>query len=131
MKDDLDLLIEELAEDDPMLPERVRAGAERFHLACTLADARRASGVTQVQMAERMGTSQGQVARFESGADTRMSTVDRYAIALGLRIGWTIEKAPKRRAKRSTPKSKAASKSSKVGSKGTSRNSGSGRSSGR
>jgi hypothetical protein len=37
-----------------------------------------------------MGTSQGQVTRFESGADTRLSTVARYAAAVGMRVEWTL-----------------------------------------
>jgi hypothetical protein len=40
-----------------------------------------------------MGTSQGQVTRFESGADTRLSTVARYAAALGVKINWSITPA--------------------------------------
>jgi transcriptional regulator with XRE-family HTH domain len=89
-RDDLDKLIDELAQDDPDLPLRVAAALERRELARQLADRRRAAGLTQVQIAERMGTSQGQVTRFESGADTRLSTVARYAAALGVNIGWTI-----------------------------------------
>jgi hypothetical protein len=55
-----------------------------------------------------MGTSQGQVTRFESGADTRLSTVARYAAALGVKIDWTITPArrnrPRARNTRSTPR---------------------------
>ena len=89
-KDDLDLLIDELAADDPDVHLRVAAALQRRELARQLADRRRAAGLTQVAIAERMGTSQGQVTRFESGADTRMSTVARYAAALGVQIDWTI-----------------------------------------
>ncbi len=94
-RDDLDTLIDELAQDDPDLPLRVAAALERRELARQLADRRRAAGLTQVQIAERMGTSQGQVTRFESGADTRLSTVARYAAALGVNINWTITPAQK------------------------------------
>ncbi len=93
--DDLDTLIDQLAHDDPDLPLRVAAALERRELARQLADRRRAAGLTQVQIAQRMGTSQGQVTRFESGADTRLSTVARYAAALGVNIGWTITPAQK------------------------------------
>ncbi|MGO9872777.1 MAG: helix-turn-helix domain-containing protein [Acidimicrobiia bacterium] len=92
-KDDLDTLIDELAVDDPDIDLRVAAALQRRELARELADCRRAAGVTQVAIAERMGTSQGQVTRFESGADTRLSTVARYAAALGVRIDWTIRPA--------------------------------------
>ena len=37
-----------------------------------------------------MGTSQGQITRFESGADTRLSTVTRYAAAVGMKVEWTL-----------------------------------------
>ena len=40
-------------------------------------------GLTQTEVAARMGTSQSAVARLESGeADVRISTLERYAAAL-------------------------------------------------
>src|SRR5664279_4564979 len=92
-RDDLDTFIHDRAEDDPDLLLRVAAALERRELARQLADRRRAAGLTQVEIAQRMGTSQGQVTRFESGADTRLSTVARYAAALGVKIDWTIAPA--------------------------------------
>ena len=54
-----------------------------------LAAARRASGVSQTEVAARMGTSQSAVARLESGElDARMSTLERYAAAVGHDIDW-------------------------------------------
>ncbi len=47
-------------------------------------------GLTQSEIAKRMQTSQGQVTRFESGADTRLSTVARYAAAVGLKVEWSL-----------------------------------------
>jgi hypothetical protein len=52
----------------------------------------------QKRITQRMGTSQGQVTRFESGADTRLATVARYPAALGVQIDWTI--TPARRTRR-------------------------------
>lgn len=89
-KDDLDRLIDELAEDDPSLPSRVAAALERRELARQLADRRRDVGLTQAELASRMHTSQGQVTRFESGADTRLSTVARYAAAVGMKVEWSL-----------------------------------------
>lgn len=89
-KDDLDRLIDELAEDDPTVTLRVAAALERRELARQLADRRREAGLTQSELAKRMRTSQGQVTRFESGADTRLSTVARYAAAVGLKVEWSL-----------------------------------------
>jgi transcriptional regulator with XRE-family HTH domain len=56
----------------------------RRELAAELVVLRRAAGLSQTEVAARMGTSQSAVARIESGdADVRLSTLDRYAVALG------------------------------------------------
>lgn len=109
-RDDLDQLIDDLAEDDPGLESRVAAALERRELARQLAAHRRDAGFTQTEVADRMGTSQGQVARFESGADTRMSTVARYAAAVGATVTWTIESPgpSTRSSRRSAPRASAA-----------------------
>jgi DNA-binding XRE family transcriptional regulator len=94
-KDDLDRLIDDLAKDDPSITSSVAATLERRALARQLAERRRTAGLTQTQLAKRMGTSQGQVTRLESGADTRLSTVARYAAAVGMRVEWTLAPLPK------------------------------------
>jgi predicted transcriptional regulator len=49
-------------------------------------------GLSQVEVAARMGTSQSAVARFEAGdLDVRLSTVERYTQALGARLEWRID----------------------------------------
>jgi predicted transcriptional regulator len=56
-----------------------------------LAEARRASGVSQTEIAARMRTSQSAVARLESGElDARMSTLERYAAAVGHIVDWHV-----------------------------------------
>lgn len=56
-----------------------------------LAERRRAAGLSQTELAARMGTSQSAVARLERGdADTRLSTVERYAAALDRRVDWQL-----------------------------------------
>ena len=48
-------------------------------------------GLSQTEVAARMGTSQSAVARLETGqADIRMSTLERYAAALGQVIDWRL-----------------------------------------
>ena len=56
-----------------------------------LVRARQESELSQTQIAARMGTSQSAVARLESGAlDARLSTLERYAAALGQTVDWQI-----------------------------------------
>ncbi|MCU1490558.1 MAG: family transcriptional regulator [Acidimicrobiaceae bacterium] len=67
----------------------------RGALAADLVARRRALGLSQTEVAARMGTSQSAVARLESGAaDVRLSTVERYAAALGSVVGWRVEDLP-------------------------------------
>lgn len=63
----------------------------RHGLAVDLAANRQRLGLSQTELAARMGTSQSAVARIESGeADIRLSTLQRYTAALGQRLEWQI-----------------------------------------
>jgi transcriptional regulator with XRE-family HTH domain len=56
-----------------------------------LAVRRRAAGLSQTEVAARMGTSQSAVARLEAGRDdVRVSTLERYAQALGLTVRFGV-----------------------------------------
>jgi DNA-binding XRE family transcriptional regulator len=69
-----------------------RMSARRRHLVGELADQRRSAGLSQTEVAARMGTSQSAVARLEAGdADVRASTLERYAAAIGSQITWRLE----------------------------------------
>ena len=72
-----------------------REMAERRHsVSGQLVSLRRELGLSQAEVAARMGTSQSAVARFEAGdLDVRLSTVQRYTTALGARLEWRIEHA--------------------------------------
>jgi predicted transcriptional regulator len=64
----------------------------RRALSDELVERRRSLGLSQTEVAARMGTSQSAVARLETGtSDVLMSTVDRYASALGRRLQWSLE----------------------------------------
>jgi transcriptional regulator with XRE-family HTH domain len=66
-----------------------RMAAERRQLLKELAGQRRSAGLSQTEVAARMGTSQSAVARLEGGdADVRASTLERYAAAIGSQITW-------------------------------------------
>jgi len=68
-----------------------RMAEDRGRLVRELAQQRQAAGLSQTEVAARMGTSQSAVARLESGtADVRASTLERYAAAVGGQITWTL-----------------------------------------
>ena len=68
-----------------------RAAARPSRVVAELVEARRREGLSQTEVAARMGTSQSAVARVESGtADVRLSTLERYAAALGSRLEWRV-----------------------------------------
>lgn len=56
-----------------------------------LVAARRERGLSQTEIAARMGTSQSAVARLERGdVDARLSTLERYVAALGRTVDWQV-----------------------------------------
>ena len=68
-----------------------RMAAERAGLVRELVAQRQAAGLSQTEVAARMGTSQSAVARLESGdVDVRASTLERYAAAVGGEISWRL-----------------------------------------
>jgi predicted transcriptional regulator len=76
----------------PVLPGFREMAQRRRRLLAELAEQRRACGLSQTEVAARMGTSQSSVARLEAGvADVRVSTLERYAAAIGAQLGWRLE----------------------------------------
>ena len=70
-----------------------RMAEDRGRLVRELAEQRQAAGLSQTEVAARMGTSQSAVARLESGtADLRASTLERYAAAVGGQITWKLDR---------------------------------------
>jgi ribosome-binding protein aMBF1 (putative translation factor) len=66
---------------------------DRGRLVRELAEQRQAAGLSQTEVAARMGTSQSAVARLESGTgDVRASTLERYAAAVGGQITWKLDR---------------------------------------
>jgi transcriptional regulator with XRE-family HTH domain len=77
---------------DPVFPGFKQMAERRQELARMLTARRVKLGLTQTEVAARMGTSQSAVARIESGdADVRMSTLERYAAALGHELHWRLK----------------------------------------
>jgi transcriptional regulator with XRE-family HTH domain len=81
----------------PVLPGFREIAQRRRELVAELAERRRAAGLSQIEVAQRMGTSQPAVARLEAGeVDVRMSTVERYAAAVGCRLEMRLDPVPER-----------------------------------
>lgn len=77
--------------ETPGYQEAYEEEAAKSELWLQLVDARRAAGLTQQQMAERLGVSQAQVSRIEKrGYDAyTLNTLRRYVMALGK--GYALE----------------------------------------
>ena len=76
---------------EPVFPGFAEMAVSRRALAEALVDRRHTLGLSQTQVAARMGTSQSAVARIEAGyGDVRLSTLERYAAALGSAVEWRM-----------------------------------------
>lgn len=86
-----DLITEIVAERGSGFAELVDEAYRHRELVRALTEAREALGLSQTVVAARMGTSQSAVARLEGGdVDARLTTLARYAAALGRRIEWQV-----------------------------------------
>ncbi len=79
-------------DDPPVFPGFRELAGSLDDLVSALSERRRALGLSQTEVAARMGTSQSAVARLESGvADLRLSTLERYASALGQQVQFGLD----------------------------------------
>jgi DNA-binding Xre family transcriptional regulator len=76
-------LREQARHRDPDWDEQVAERQRAMEDALALADLRRSRHVTQVQLAEELGISQGNVSRLEGRSDVYLSTLRSYVQALG------------------------------------------------
>lgn len=67
---------------------------QEFSIARALIEARLESGMTQVDVAQRMGVSQPVVARLESGKNVSVKSLRRYARAINRPIPILIQPEP-------------------------------------
>lgn len=89
--DDLDRSIRRRTAANPDYALLVEAALDRRHLMRALAAERERRHIPQLAVARRMKTSQPAVARIESGeVDVRLSTVERYAAAIGKRVRYQL-----------------------------------------
>jgi transcriptional regulator with XRE-family HTH domain len=76
---------------DPVFPGFREMAQRRKELSAELVSWRQSVGLSQTEVAARMGTSQSAVARLEAGeADVRLSTLERYAAAVGVQLDWSV-----------------------------------------
>jgi predicted transcriptional regulator len=66
---------------------------EEFSLISELLKARSSAKLTQAQVARRMGTSQSAVARLESGRAPSLTSLRKYARAVGRKVEIKLSKA--------------------------------------
>ena len=79
---------------DPEYVAAYEALEEEFALANAVIGARARAGLTQAELAERMGTSQSAVARLESGkARPSVATLEKLAEATGSKLRIALEAA--------------------------------------
>jgi DNA-binding XRE family transcriptional regulator len=79
---------------DPSTRAAYDAQADEFAMARELIAARTQAGLTQADVAERMGTTQSTVARLEGGnAAPSLRSLQRYAHAVGCRAVVRLEHA--------------------------------------
>lgn len=77
---------------DPAYDEAFEALSEEYAIAAALIAARSHAGLTQVELAERMGTTQSAIARLESGrVRPSTSTLEKVAKATGTRLKVSFE----------------------------------------
>ncbi len=85
--DDLDRYVAERSERDPEFRQAYEELRPEYALKEAIARARVEDGITQAELAERMGVKQPAVARMETGPfDPRLTTLRKLAAALGVRF---------------------------------------------
>jgi len=94
--DALDEMVAEFTVSNPEFPVLLAQATRRRKLLRKLAEHRQARHLSQTSVAAAMKTSQPALARLETtAADTKLSTVERYAAALGYAVEYHLVPAEK------------------------------------
>ncbi len=81
---DLERYVRKRKADDAEFAEGFESGYTQFRIGVVLRQARESAGLTQEELAQRLGTKKTAVSRIENHAeDIKLSTLERYASALG------------------------------------------------
>jgi transcriptional regulator with XRE-family HTH domain len=85
-RDDLDDFISERSARNPKFPDLMAEARIRRTIGANLAELRKRKRLSQAQVAAGMATTQSIVSKLESGADVKLSTLLKYAEAVGARF---------------------------------------------
>ncbi len=89
--DDLDRTIAEWKERNPELATEFKEGYENFKIGVLFKASREQAGMTQEEVARKLGTKKSAISRIENHAeDIRLSTLYKYAKALGKKVSLEI-----------------------------------------
>jgi transcriptional regulator with XRE-family HTH domain len=101
---DLRIYSKARAARDPDFAEGLESGYADFKVGVVLRQARERAGMTQAEIAERLETKKSAISRIERRAgDIRLSTLERYARALGCRLSVRLQPRRLPRRSRSVP----------------------------
>lgn len=106
---DLTLYTTRRAQDDPDFAEGLETGYAVFKIGVLLRQARERAGLTQAEVAERLETKKSAISRIENRAgDIRLSTLERYATAIGWSLSLELRPEEGRRPKHAPRRSRGA-----------------------
>ena len=84
---DVQKYIKRRKKSDPEFAEGFDAGYESFKIGAVLRQARKESGLTQEQIAQKLNTKKSAISRIENHAeDIRLSTLEKFVEALGKKM---------------------------------------------
>ncbi|MFZ5471308.1 MAG: helix-turn-helix domain-containing protein [Myxococcota bacterium] len=94
MSSELDKYVAEREAREPGFAALVEAAEQRRAFAREMAERRKKHGLSQTQVAAKMKTSPSIVSRIESGGDVRLSTLEKYLVALGFELTMQARRLP-------------------------------------
>jgi HTH-type transcriptional regulator / antitoxin HipB len=95
---DLKRYIQKRSKGDPEFAKGFESGYEQFKIGAVLRQARESVGLTQEEIADQLETRKSAISRIEnSTGDIRLSTIEKYARAVGHELSLQIRPAAPRR----------------------------------
>lgn len=89
--DDLDRFIEKRKKEDPEFADGFDEGYQNFKIGVLFKVSREQAGLTQAEVAQKLGTKKSAISRIENHAENiTLSTLHKYAKALGKKVNLEI-----------------------------------------